>query len=959
LKIINNGLIKDSYDVVVVGAGIGGITAGALLANKSLSVLVVEQHYLPGGVCSSVKRKGFAMDAGAAMLFGWGKGPSPHRFVMNEIEEEIDMIPHDCYYRMHFGDRSVTFWKDFDCFFKELCDAFPGKEEQLKGFYDHTRKIYDDIMKSPMPMPPDTMPLKLALKMFFRHPMVTMRLRKYMDGSLKDILDLYVKDPEIEGLFDLLITTCYCTTIEETPQLLAAPIVWETFYGGACYPAGSPQMLPNKLEKGMEKNGGQILYRHMVKEILIDNGKVYGVRLDDGTLIGADRVISDATIWNLYGKLIKPEYITPERMEWAQNFVPTLSCVILLMGVDAEVLPEDTNAIEVLIGDLTELTKNNYFLYIPSIDDPSICPEGTHSISVLCSTGDYDWPRPDDPRYQSEEYKKMKEKFANEVLDVIETKFPGIKDHIITLDVATPGTTERFTLRNFGNVGGPKQMLGQHILNRLGARTEFKNLYCVGDSTTMGEGVVSATSSAVGAVNMILKDLKMKPYLPRNYSKEYINHVKGKPKIPMPSINEELTGTTAKRASFECQWCEDAKCMKKCPAGIDVLNFIRRIEVGNYEGAVRHMREMNPFAEICGHVCPAENLCESECYHLDYTDEPTRIKKLQAWVCKQADTKGWDFNVSKNNGKKVAIVGAGPAGLSCAYFLVRLGYNIDIFEKENKIGGVPTLLIPPFRLSDDVLGRELKGIISYPNINLKFERELGKNLMISDLSKEYNAVFLAPGLYSGRRLQLPGTDGINFIDALSLLKEYKQNRKYYMTGKIVVIGGGSVATDAANVALKCRAEQVTMVCLESYDEMPCLKNEKEELKAKGIQILNSWGPNGLSGNKLSFVCCKSVFDKEGKFCPKFDDSKTTEIEFDTVIIAIGQEIESKLGAYLEKEFGKGLIKVDEKTQLIEGQSNIYAGGDIVRGAGTVVAAVADGRRAAIAINEQLNSDFCN
>ena len=128
MKIINNGIIKDSYDVVVVGAGIGGITAGALLANKGLSVLVVEQHYLPGGVCSSVKRKGFATDAGAAMLFGWGKGPSPHRFVMNEIEEEIDMIPHDCYYRMHFGDRSVTFWKDFDLFLRNYALHFQEKK---------------------------------------------------------------------------------------------------------------------------------------------------------------------------------------------------------------------------------------------------------------------------------------------------------------------------------------------------------------------------------------------------------------------------------------------------------------------------------------------------------------------------------------------------------------------------------------------------------------------------------------------------------------------------------------------------------------------------------------------------------------------------------------------------------------------------------------------------------------
>ena len=954
MKILNNGILKDSYDVVVIGAGIGGITAGALLANKGLSVLVVEQHYLPGGVCSSVKRKGIAMDAGAAMLFGWGEGPTPHKFVMNELEEEIDMIPHDCYYRMHFGERSVTFWKDFDRFFQELSAAFPGKEDQLKGFYDHSRQVYDDMMVSPMFMSPDTVPPKLALKMFLKHPFKMARMPKYMNTSLKDVLDLYVKDPEVEGLFDLLIATCYCCTIEETPLMLSAPIVWEAFYGGAVYPAGSPQILPNKLEKAMEKNGGQILYRHLVEEILIEDGKAYGVRLDNGTTIKSKFVVSDATIWNLYGKLIKPEHIEPERLEWAQSFVPTTSCVVLLMGVNAKVLPEDTNAIEVFIEDLTDITRDTYFCYLPSIDDPSICPEGTHSITVLCSAGDYDWPRPDDPRYQSEEYEKIKKEFSNSVLDVLEKKFPGIKDNVITLDVATPGTIERFTLKNHGNIGGPKQMLGQHLFNRLGARTEFKNLFAVGDSTTMGEGVISATSSAVGAVNMILKDLKMKQYMPRKISKNYVNHVEGKPKIPMPLIDEELTESTAKRTSIECQWCEDAKCIKKCPAGIDVLNFFRRIEVGNYEGAVRHMREMNPLAEICGHVCPAENLCESECYHLDYTDEPARIKKLQAWVCKQAGEKGWDSHVSKPNGKKVAIVGAGPAGLSCAYFLVRMGYIVDIFEKENKIGGTPALLIPSFRLEDDVLNRELKGIINYPNINVKFRKELGKNMLISDLSNEYGAIFLAPGLHSGRKLELPGMNDDNVVDALTFLKNYRENGKCGVNGKILVVGGGSVAADAASVALKCGAKNVTMVCLESEDEMPCLKSELEELKELKVEILNSWGPQSFSGNKLTCSCCESVFDKDGKFCPEFDESKTTEIEFDNVIMAIGQKVESNLEAYLEKEFGNGLIKINENTQLIEGQSNIYAGGDIIRGAGTVVASVADGRRAAMAIDEKLS-----
>lgn len=957
MKLLDDGIIQDKYDVVVVGAGIGGITAGALLAKRGLKTLVIEQHYLPGGVCSTIKRNGICMDAGAAMLFGWGKDQdTPHRFVMNELEEEIDVIPHDCYYRMHFDDRAVTFWKDFDKFFKELSAAFPGKEDQLRGFYDHTRKIYDDLMTTPLPMSPDTVPLKLTLKMLLRHPFITMRMPKYMNSSLKDVLDLYVKDKEIEGLFDLLIATCYCTKIEETPLLMSAAIVWEAFYGGAIYPSGSPQMLPNTIEKALEKYGGQMLYRHLVEEILIKDGAAYGVRLDNGEEILAEKVVSDATIWNLYGKLIKPEHIPKERMKWAHGFEPTVSCVLLYMGVDAKVIPEGTNAIEVFIPDVTDITRNVLFVYLPSIDDPSICPEGTHSLSVLCSTIDTEWPRPGDPNYQNEEYNKKKENFANNILDVMETKFPGIKDNIITLEIATPATIERFTLKNKGNIGGPKQALGQHLLNRLKARSEFKNLYCVGDSTVMGEGVISATSSAVGAANMILKDMKKKQYLPRKFKKEYINYVEGKKRISLPSFEEELTEKTAKREAIECQWCEDPKCIKNCPANIDVPNFIRRIEVGNYVGAAKEIRKMNPFGEMCGLLCPAEKLCEKECNRFDFSERPTQIKKLQAWACKMAGEEGWPSISGKSNGKKIAVIGAGPAGLSCAYYLSQLGYQVDILEKEAFIGGIPAQAIPQMRLPDEILSREFKQIKDNPLVNIKYGMELGQNVKMDDLVDEYGSLFLAIGLNFGKILEIPGNGSVNVIDALSFLKDSKENGKANLENEILVIGGGSVAADASMVAIKRGAKNTSLVCLESENEMPCLSKEIDELKNNGVKIYNSWGPKSYKDeNTLTCVKCNSVYDNEGKFCPEFDDSALKEFKFDKMIMAVGQKLQLDHQNYLEKVFGQYPLRIDKVTHLIEGQSKIYAGGDLTRGNGTIVEAIADGRKVAIAIDSQLRN----
>ncbi|MFW9922509.1 MAG: FAD-dependent oxidoreductase [Candidatus Thorarchaeota archaeon] len=956
--LLDNSILKEKYDVIVVGAGIGGITAGALLAKKGLDVLVIEQHYLPGGVCSTVKRQGVAMDAGAALLFGWEENSqTPHRFVMNTLEEEVEMIPHESIYRMHFNNgRSVTFWKDFEKYFKELTLAFPGKDEQFRGFYEHSFGVYKTMTKSPMPMSPDTMPKSVALKMLLKDPINTMKMPKLMNTSLKTVLDKYVQDPIVEGFFDLLIASCYCTTIEETPLMLAAAVVCGTHVGGAYYPAGSPQMLPNKLEKALEKFGGKILYRHLVEEILIKDNKAYGVRLTNGTEILGERIISNASVWQLYSKLIKPENTTPEKIAWAKSFIPSVGACILYIGVEAKAIPEGTQNIEAFINDVQDMTKNNYFVYIPSIDDPSICPEGMHSISILCSAGEEPWPRPGDPKYQSEEYNQRKQQIADKALDVVEKHFPNFRKYIRTMEIATPSTIERFTLKDWGNIGGPKQMLGQHLLNRLKARTEIKNLYAAGDSTSMGEGVVSATASAVGAANMILEDLKQKQFLPEKFDKEYTKLVKGKQRIPLPSKDEILTDEKAQRLAIECQWCEDPVCMKKCPASIDVLNFIRRIESGNYSGAAKAIREMNPLAEICGYVCPAEKLCQSECKHLEFSNEPTRIAKLQSWVSERAGKKGWDLDVPKKNNITIAIIGAGPAGLSSAYYLAKLGYSVEIFEKDNKIGGKISQVIPTFRLPQKTIEQELSTMTSYSGIKINYGKSLGEDINLKELAENYPAVIIATGLDKGRTINIPGLDKVEAIDALSYLKLSRDNQAITKEN-IIVIGGGSVAVDTAIMAKKNGAKKVSLICLETKEEMPCLESELEDLRAEGIDILNSWGPSEITPGlpaKLSCVSCSSVFDSKGNFCPEYNESKKTEIQFDQIILAIGQMPDPMLVEHFKSVAG-GKFSINKEKLLVEGFDNVFIGGDLIRGAGTVVEAVADGRKIAQIIHQKLQN----
>jgi NADPH-dependent glutamate synthase beta subunit-like oxidoreductase len=316
---------------------------------------------------------------------------------------------------------------------------------------------------------------------------------------------------------------------------------------------------------------------------------------------------------------------------------------------------------------------------------------------------------------------------------------------------------------------------------------------------------------------------------------------------------------------------------------------------------------------------------------------------------------GWESHVPALNGYKVAVVGAGPAGLSCAYFLGRLGYQVDVYEKADGPGGMVGRAVPTFRLPTEIVERELKGL-TLPSISYKYNMALGSDVTVKGLMGEYQAAFLAPGLWAGRRLDLPGMDGATVTDALGFLVESRNNGGVPVKDRVLVIGGGSVASDVAIMAQNQGAKKVSIVCLEGADEMPCLPSEVEDMKLKGIEFHNGWGPKEcLSGSSMRFVACTRVFDEQGRFSPVLDESKPMELDFDQIILAVGQAVEPDLASYLQEEFQTdGLLDVEDETLQVKGRPGLYAGGDIIRGAGTIAEAVADGRRAAQAIDDRLN-----
>ena len=392
-------------------------------------------------------------------------------------------------------------------------------------------------------------------------------------------------------------------------------------------------------------------------------------------------------------------------------------------------------------------------------------------------------------------------------------------------------------------------------------------------------------------------------------------------------------------------------CKTDCPAHISVQGYLRKASEGKYQEALELIKKENPFPAVCGSICA--RFCEQVCTRGD-VDEPVAIDEVKKFIARQDMKAEHRFIPKKLNtqGKKIAVVGSGPAGLSCAYYLAIWGHEVTVFEKQQRPGGMMVNAIPSFRLEKDVVEAEID-ILRELGVVIKTGVEVGKDVTIEQLREEgYHGFYVAVGLQNGGKLNVPGDDAQGVMAGVDFMKQVNLYGHRTLTGKAVVIGGGNIACDVARTAVRCGAESVDMYCLESEKDMPCGEEDRKDCLADGVAIHGGFGPMEVLTSEgkatgLKFKKCVSVKNAEGRFAPVYDETIVETAACSTILYCIGQRADwGQVLAGTRVEFNpNGTAKADSWTYQTA-EPDIFVGGDAYTGQKFVIHAIAAGKEAA-------------
>lgn len=491
------------FDVIVIGSGIGGLVTATQLAAKGAKVLVLERYLIPGGSAGYFERQGYRFDVGASMIFGFGEHGTTNLLAraLKAVNVSLEVIPDPVQIHYHLPNGlDIKVDRVYEKFLHSLSQYFPNERQGIRRFYDECWRVFNclnsmDLLSLEEP--------RYLMRVFFQHPLACLGLAKYLPQNAGDMARRYIKDPNLLRFIDM---ECYCWSVvpaDLTPMINAGMVFCDRHYGGVNYPKGGVGQIAQKLVEGLVKAGGKIQYQAKVTRAIVENGKAIGVQLANGEVQLAQRIVSNATRWDTFEKLIPKEQMPVNEKKWQQRYQKSPSFLSLHMGVKASVLPS-TECHHILLEDWEKMTEpeGTIFVSIPTLLDPDLAPTGYHIIHSFTPSWIDDWQG-----LSATEYAAKKQEAARRIIHRLEKIFPGLDAGLDYLEVGTPRTHRRFLGRQDGTYGPIPRRKLRGLLGMPLNRTAIPGLYCVGDSTFPGQGLNAVAFSGFACAHRIAVDL--------------------------------------------------------------------------------------------------------------------------------------------------------------------------------------------------------------------------------------------------------------------------------------------------------------------------------------------------------------------------------------------------------------------------------------------------------------------
>ncbi|GAQ80118.1 carotenoid isomerase [Klebsormidium nitens] len=501
------------YDAVIIGSGMGGLVTATQLAAKGAKVLLLEKYIVPGGSAAYFEREGYTFDVGSSMMFGFGDQGTTNLLTraLAAVGKKMETIPDPAMVHYHLPDGlSVRVHRDYEEFIAELTSKFPHEKEGIRKFYDDCWKIFNALNSLDLKSLEEP---RYLLGEFVKQPLACLTLAYFLPVNTGDVARKYIKDETLLRFIDIEDYAWSTVPASLTPMINSGMVLCDRHYGGVRYPIGGVGGIAQTLADGLEELGGKIAYKANVKRILVENGQASGVRLTDGREYKGKTIISNATRWDTFEKLLEPENMPDAEKKFQTRYRKSPSFLSIHMGVRADALPDDSDVHHMVLEDWSKMEESygTIFVSMPTMLDKSVAPKDRHIVHAFTPCWIEEWEG-----LSPADYRQKKEQVADEIVDRLEKGlgFKGLRQATVFREVGTPRTHRKFLAREDGTYGPVPSRRPLGLLGMPFNTTALKGLYCVGDSCFPGQGVNAVAFSGMACAHRVAADIGLEKTIP-------------------------------------------------------------------------------------------------------------------------------------------------------------------------------------------------------------------------------------------------------------------------------------------------------------------------------------------------------------------------------------------------------------------------------------------------------------